>query len=129
MYSSPLIPRLIRATLMSLCMLLLVFALAMLCTGCRTGQKCEIANYGELHYTQTVANSPTTNSKEVPFDILRGFAQGSAVSAAPGATSTQSGSGTFDNGTPATTPKAIIGTRTTTGGDGKTTPGANAPGG
>lgn len=88
---------LFRHLIQMLFMLCLLLALGLLLSGCRTGQQCRIENYGTLTYTQHVAGSPVVNSKEVPFDVFRGLGQGSAVSAAPGSSSTQSGSGSYDN--------------------------------
>jgi len=80
-----------------LLVLLLAVIIASTTSGCRTGQLCKIDNKGTLYYTQTTTQSPTVNSKETPFDLFRGLGQGSAVSAAPGGTATQSGSQTQDN--------------------------------
>lgn len=79
-------------------MILSVLSVAsVLCSGCRSGQIIRVDNRGTLNLTQRIDSSPVTNSKETPFDLFRGLGQGSAVSAAPAATTTQSGSPTQDN--------------------------------
>lgn len=75
----------------TIAMLALSASAMLAATGCRSGQIIRVDNRGTLNLTQHIEASPVTNSKETPFDLFRGLGQGSAVSAAPNATATQSG--------------------------------------
>jgi len=90
-------------------LLMLVLGIILLLTGCayQRYDTCTTVNVpkdgsfslpkgGALVRVEVKDNTGSVE-KSTPFDFLRGLGQGSAVSAAPGATATQSGSPTQDN--------------------------------